>query len=308
MVKFSNSKCFLGWVTSNSLVLRFLATLQNCKFYEILRFRHPEGFSPKNLLGCAQNDVVRKRVAFTLAEVLITLGIIGIVAAMTLPTLINKISDRVTINRLRQTYSLFSNALELAQKEYGEISLWGSSETIYDHDELYFRRITQFLKLAQDCGRASLLTVCGNTGWYSSYNNLSVRKSYPGPNHGRAGILPNGVRFYIYADNMNNNKNWGVYATIGVDVNGKTLPNSLGKDAFVFSIGDQSNAWSHNKKAVLYPSGQYYDRTKSYCLEGNTATACTYWALKHNNLDYLYCREKLGVNGPFSCAQAKKQQ
>ena len=44
--------------------------------------------------------------AFTLAEVLITLGIIGIVAAMTLPTLLNKYNEQVTVTKVNDKSSL----------------------------------------------------------------------------------------------------------------------------------------------------------------------------------------------------------
>ena len=46
--------------------------------------------------------------AFTLAEVLITLGIIGIVAAMTLPTLIGKYQKKQTVTQLKKSYTEIS--------------------------------------------------------------------------------------------------------------------------------------------------------------------------------------------------------
>ena len=65
-----------------------------------------------------------KHVAFTLAEVLITLAIIGIVAAMTIPNLILKYQKREFGARLAQTYSTLSNAVKMAQVQYGDISTW----------------------------------------------------------------------------------------------------------------------------------------------------------------------------------------
>ncbi len=50
--------------------------------------------------------------AFTLAEVLITLGIIGVVAAITIPSLITKINDRQNIVRWRKTYSVVNDAFK----------------------------------------------------------------------------------------------------------------------------------------------------------------------------------------------------
>lgn len=62
--------------------------------------------------------------AFTLAEVLITLGVIGIVAAMTIPTLITNYQKKVTVNRLKKTYALITNAVRLSEYENGEVAGW----------------------------------------------------------------------------------------------------------------------------------------------------------------------------------------
>lgn len=55
--------------------------------------------------------------AFTLAEVLITLGIIGVVAAMTLPTLINSYKKQQTVTHLQKVYTSLNQALRLARSE-----------------------------------------------------------------------------------------------------------------------------------------------------------------------------------------------
>ena len=53
----------------------------------------------------------KNKVAFTLAEVLITLGIIGVVAAITLPTLIANYKNKVLLNQAKNSYSIISNAM-----------------------------------------------------------------------------------------------------------------------------------------------------------------------------------------------------
>ena len=66
----------------------------------------------------------RKKAAFTMAEVLITLGIIGIIAAMTLPGLIGKWQKTVYVNRMKKTYSVIANAFLMAREDYGDPREW----------------------------------------------------------------------------------------------------------------------------------------------------------------------------------------
>ena len=64
------------------------------------------------------------RKAFTLAEVLITLGVIGLVAAMTLPSLIGNYQKKEPVVRLKVAYSLLNQAIEQSQQINGDISSW----------------------------------------------------------------------------------------------------------------------------------------------------------------------------------------
>ena len=62
--------------------------------------------------------------AFTLAEVLITLGIIGIVAAMTMPALIENHRRHVIESRLKQFYSIINQAVKMSVIENGDVENW----------------------------------------------------------------------------------------------------------------------------------------------------------------------------------------
>src|SRR5699024_10510594 len=62
--------------------------------------------------------------AFTLAEVLVTLGLIGIVAAMTLPSLIGNYQKKQTAIRLKEAYSLLNQAIQQSELKNGEINSW----------------------------------------------------------------------------------------------------------------------------------------------------------------------------------------
>ena len=100
-----------------------------------------------------------KKFAFTLAEVLITLGIIGVVAAMTMPTLVANYQKTVTVNRLKKAYSVMSNAFVTSQDENGDMNTWGMNN-IGSVSDGYRNVIPPFLKnyiikyldVSNDCG------------------------------------------------------------------------------------------------------------------------------------------------------------
>ena len=63
--------------------------------------------------------IFRKIRAFTLAEILITLGIIGIVAAITIPMLITNYQKRLTLTRLQKHYAQLNQVIKLIDEEHG---------------------------------------------------------------------------------------------------------------------------------------------------------------------------------------------
>lgn len=70
------------------------------------------------------------RFAFTLAEVLITLGIIGVVAALTIPTIVEKYQKKVFATRVKQTYNIVSNALISSIQENGVPNTWDYGDSV----------------------------------------------------------------------------------------------------------------------------------------------------------------------------------
>ena len=81
-------------------------------------------------------NVLKKKAAFTLAEVLITLGIIGIIAAMTLPTLIANYQKKVVETRLISFYSKINQAYRMSYAENGDTVDWITSDKNYSYDEM----------------------------------------------------------------------------------------------------------------------------------------------------------------------------
>lgn len=67
---------------------------------------------------------MKEKFAFTLAEVLITLGVIGVVAAITIPGLITSYNKKITETRLAKFYSVFNQAIRLSAAENGDVDTW----------------------------------------------------------------------------------------------------------------------------------------------------------------------------------------
>ena len=86
-----------------------------------------------------------RRYAFTLAEILVTLGIIGVVAAMTMPALIANHRKNVVETRLKHFYSTINQAITLSEVEHGDKNSWQPKDT-EDFWNNYIRPYIKYLK------------------------------------------------------------------------------------------------------------------------------------------------------------------
>ena len=92
-------------------------------------------------------NYIRKRKAFTLAEVLITLGIIGLVAALTLPLIIEHHNKKVVETRLEKVYSTMNQAISMAELDYGDRETWFADLSNIDEQKAWIEKyILPYLK------------------------------------------------------------------------------------------------------------------------------------------------------------------
>ena len=90
----------------------------------------------KNLMPYSLNSLLpKKKLAFTLAEVLITLGVIGIVAALTIPSLMSNYRKKVIETRLSKFYATINNAIKLAEYDYDDRTGWDELGSGFIKDE-----------------------------------------------------------------------------------------------------------------------------------------------------------------------------
>lgn len=172
-----------------------------------------------------------KNFAFTLSEVLITLGIIGVVASMTIPSLIAKHRENVMVERLRQTYSIFSQAYLMALNENDASTNWdiGTKDTEDGAQKLY-EIFKPYLLKSKDCG---IKKDCFADDYASLFGPSYIWQPKSHAHYAR-GILSNGVSFLFWSNGTGCPEN--ACGSIKVDINGLQKPNKAGVDFFNISI------------------------------------------------------------------------
>ena len=280
----SQNSCNMNVITTQTAFAR------NDSYNEITTSNAPH--SPRNDKLSSRftlHPSLIEKAAFTLAEVLITLGIISVVAAMTVPSLIQKHQEKELAVRVRKVYSDISNALLLSQKEFdGNIdysSIFNPNNTSYETAQAF----AEYFNGSK---------VCKNTGECpNAYHELKYSKyQASGTGQGVATtlanypciILNNGAMLYIqqydhpncYA--IDSYEKWDedgnpVYDSSGnpiiatsentmcgfiyIDVNGVKRPNRFGQDAYRIGVS----------KTKVLPNAQPYQGKESLenILSGN---------------------------------------
>ena len=211
--------------------------------------------------------------AFTLAEVLITLGIIGVVAVLTIVPLVKNYQEKALVNRLKETYSMLTKAYELAKVDNGTIDTWNIGNlNSTDGATKVYNYFKPYLKVSKDCGTSTNKNCFANH--YKALFNDSLYFQTNQLNHHYKVVLQNGVALSF--------QSFGSSAGVYVDVNGKKLPNRGGVDFYIFNINLAKNVSPYD--AILNPNEwhmcKYNDKSdKNY--------ACTAWAIEMGNMDYL---------------------
>ena len=122
--------------------------------------------SPENLMGgggCYTHKLWRnyRKNAFTLAEVLITLGIIGVVAAMTLPGIIQNYQKHVVETKLKRIYAVMNEAVRLSEVKYGDKKYWDTNLSPMEFYNKYYKgvlKVTSVKEIPDDNDEGILIS------------------------------------------------------------------------------------------------------------------------------------------------------
>lgn len=188
---------------------------------------------------------MKKLLAFTLAEVLITLAIIGVVAALTIPTLMNKIQDAQFKTAYQKAFSIFSQAIMRGCSD-GNITTYSDVTGKLAN----FNAFKSYFKVTKECNTT-------NSDCWSTNGDI-----YAGafPSSDALAFIDSSGMVWSLADNT---MGTGRYL---VDTNGSKAPNKFGQDRFPFAY-DASTG-----KASVYPCDYY--TTTDVCSGTPATNAC----------------------------------
>ncbi|MBR1753206.1 prepilin-type N-terminal cleavage/methylation domain-containing protein [bacterium] len=225
---------------------------------------------------------------FTLAEVLITLGIIGVVAALTIPTLMQNLDRRDRIAKVKAAYSQLSQAVAMARIEHGDLDKWynvTNGDVFTDATEytkygltaahwVGYKYLLDQFKTVKVCPNNSCLPgdlgtgAASNNKIYYALDGTEQQLILGGINKAVTAVLQNGMvmRIWYSAADCSNGQNC---SSVGFDISGSKSQNIVCKDFFEFAL----------------KSNRVDTKGDIDSLSGNFG--CTTWILQNNNMDYL---------------------
>lgn len=212
---------------------------------------------------------MNRRCAFSLAEVLITLVIIGIVAVITIPNLISKYQAHQNYVMLKKYQSILANSYALIVKEEDTFDTWKLVNGL-PASKVVANYIQRYVKVVKVCEE--------EVGCWSPTITKALNKKVI-VTWGRLQGIGSGIVCMITADGVNMcvdmwdggdirnifgvNTSLNYASSIWVDVNGNSGPNVVGRDVFAFVMtekglkpaGSDSNAQKCNPKDMSSTSG-----------------------------------------------------
>ena len=172
----------------------------------------------------------KSKLAFTLAEVLITLGIIGIVAAMTMPTVMSHYKKQEATARLKKFYSAMSQAITLSEIDNGDFKYW-------DINDITEPRLDDGSHDYDLAGEKEEIFFNKYLAKYLKYDKF-IKGGFSTDEDGNKTGLASKIYFY---DGTVVRLNKGQCFDLIVDVNGEKKPNKYAYDQFYFLICPYGN-------------------------------------------------------------------
>ena len=244
--------------------------------------------------NCHGSDKPRndRKAAFTLAEVLITLTILGVVAAVSIPSIINHYEQRVTVTKVKKMYSTLTTAYDqyLVENNWVKPTYAG---TTAGAQKMYEDLVKPYFQISYNAGTDTTKkrTIMAK-GQYKWLNGHELGDYSAGDTYYAVQLKDSSVLWFRGKSTGGVN-----LPTFRYDVNGKKAPNTLGRDIFIFSITDKgiipgkSNTYQTPQTLaancrIVNNSNNNVDNEDE---ESNSVSgsACAAYIILHGNMNYL---------------------
>lgn len=228
-----------------------------------------------------------KKMGFTLSEILVVLGIIGVVAALTLPSLMSDTASAQIGPKLAKSVAMFDQASAAMLNELGVDSVYDSD---IDSESKYIEHLTNHLKASSTGTHA----VSGGGGAGAC---IGLKGSFAS---GKGIKSKDGVVYSLNFDSTKDESDKPAHkkflGTVYIDINGDSQPNIAGTDVFAFSWWADGSLRPAGADTVDGASGGSGCTYKGLCplpnANGEYQKVSDYWAcaghIFENNLKVQY--------------------
>lgn len=214
----------------------------------------------------------RKSFAFTMAEVLMVIAVIGVTASLALPNLSNNMEEKKTVSALRKIYAELDTAYQAVVAQYGRPPEWADITNSTSDEAMTAEFFGKFNRVLSNTSTSQSRVTRLKDNSEVEYNVKSMSDIISG-----------------LSTKTQNNSCTGEMGNLIVDVNGhKKGENTIGRDKFTFYMCYEEG---------LVPSGD----SASGPIATNTNNDNAAWVIKAGNMDYLKCASQLNWNTKRTC-------
>ena len=233
------------------------------------------GYLAASLLG--------RLAAFTLAEVLITLGIIGVVAAMTMPTLINNINKKHWITGYKKAFSELSQIHQLLNSETGGSYMAECN----DFDDVCLKNLfAEKMKVVEYC-KETVPNKCQESSTYLNGKTRGINQTTDVNDTWPTIVTASGysVKFRFHGNDCSEfiegySQKLPTCGWMQIDVNGLKRPNVVGKDIYFLNIFKNKLFPRYSNELNGQFVSELYETLKEDCENGEGVGCSTIYLYK----------------------------
>ena len=233
--------------------------------------------------GYLAASLLSRLAAFTLAEVLITLGIIGVVAAMTMPTLINNINKKHWITGYKKAFSELSQIHQLLNSETGGSYMAECN----DFDDVCLKNLfAEKMKVVEYC-KENVPNKCQESSTYLNGKTRGINQSTDVNDIWPTIVTASGysVKFRFHGNDCSEfiegySQKLPTCGWMQIDVNGLKRPNVVGKDIYFLNIFKNKLFPRYSNELNGQSVSELYETLKEDCENGEGVGCSTIYLYK----------------------------